>query len=138
MSRLSGPGARSRPKSSAASANTCIASRGILWGRLTSRWCRRGGFATGQGQRGASDRPNACTEKYVEENTLLAAFSWYLEQNKTALFLTFAKIEYIIGKKLCKSAYKYASYWHPAANRPLANMIFNAGYDITFNRPIVK
>lgn len=28
-----------------------------------------------------------------------------------------------------ESAYKYASYWHPAQDRPLPNTIRNAGYD---------
>lgn len=33
------------------------------------------------------------------------------------------------GKPLCESAYKYASYWYPAQDRPLPNTIRNAGYD---------
>ena len=36
----------------------------------------------------------------------------------------------LTGKPLCKSAYKYASYWYPAQDRPLSNTIYNAGYDV--------
>lgn len=34
------------------------------------------------------------------------------------------------GKKLCASAFKYASYWYPSQDRPLSNVIYNAGYDV--------
>ena len=41
-----------------------------------------------------------------------------------------ARVEELTGKPLCKSAYKYASYWYPAQDRPLSNTIYNAGYDV--------
>ena len=44
--------------------------------------------------------------------------------------LPFSKVEELTGKPLCKSAYKYASYWYPAQDRPLSNTIYNAGYDV--------
>lgn len=72
-----------------------------------------------------------CTERYVAENTTFAVLGRYLEQQTApAISLSFTEIESIIGKTLCKSAYKYASYWYPAFNRPMANVIFNAGYDV--------
>ena len=51
-------------------------------------------------------------------------------QGEEAIALPFSKVEELTGKPLCKSAYKYASYWYPAQDRPLSNTIYNAGYDI--------
>ena len=39
-------------------------------------------------------------------------------------------MEELTGKPLCKSAYKYASYWYLAQGRPLSNTIYNAVYDV--------
>lgn len=47
---------------------------------------------------------------------------------RTIVFLSAAVIWCF--KPLCKSAYRYASYWYPAQDRPLSNTIYNAGYDI--------
>jgi DNA invertase Pin-like site-specific DNA recombinase len=75
---------------------------------------------------------NERTERYVAENTSFAALGHYLEdQSGSTVSLSFSEIESIIEKKLCKSAYKYASYWYPGDNRPIANVIYNAGYDVT-------
>ena len=51
-------------------------------------------------------------------------------QTVAAIALPFFKVEELTGKPLCKSAYKYASYWYPAQDRPLSNTIYNAGYDV--------
>ena len=51
-------------------------------------------------------------------------------QGEEAIALPFSKVEELTGKPLCKSAYKYASYWYPAQDRPLSNTIYNAGYDV--------
>jgi hypothetical protein len=52
------------------------------------------------------------------------------EQAEPAVSLPFGEIETMIGKKLCKSAYRYASYWYPSQDRPVANIIYNAGFDV--------
>lgn len=44
--------------------------------------------------------------------------------------LSFAEVEQVIGKPLCKSAFKFQSYWYPGYNRPISNVIFNAGFDV--------
>ena len=51
-------------------------------------------------------------------------------QGEEAIALPFSKVEELTGKSLCKSAYKHASYWYPAQDRPLSNTIYNAGYDV--------
>lgn len=51
-------------------------------------------------------------------------------QGEEAIALPFSKVEELTGRPLCKSAYKYASYWYPAQDRPLSNTIYNAGYDV--------
>ena len=78
----------------------------------------------------ASASENKCTKRYVAENTSFAALGRYLERQTGQIVSLFAEIENIIGKKLCKSACKYTSYWYPGKNRPISNVIFNAGYDI--------
>jgi hypothetical protein len=84
-----------------------------------------------------SETKSECTkdeipaERYVAKSTSFAALGQYLKkQTEPSISLTFAEVEKIIGKKLCKSAYKYASYWYPSFNRPMSNVIFNAGYDV--------
>jgi hypothetical protein len=75
--------------------------------------------------------PPKSAKRYVAKGTSFAPFAEYLqEQNSPVLNLTLGEIESIIGKKLCASAYKYQSYWYPADNRPVANVIYNAGYDV--------
>ncbi|MDR2532357.1 MAG: recombinase family protein [Oscillospiraceae bacterium] len=92
------------------------------------------------------DEPKA--ERYVAKTTSFTPLGNYLnKQTATILKLPFDEIESIIGKKLCVSAYKYASYWYPAENRPISNIIYNSGYDvksvdlknkiITLNKPEV-
>ena len=85
-----------------------------------------------------SETKSECTkemvqaERYVAKNTSFAALGQYLQkQTGPSISLTFAEIEKIVGKKLCKSAYKYAAYWYPAFNRPMSNVIYNAGYDVS-------
>ena len=51
-------------------------------------------------------------------------------QQEPIIQLTFADIEKIIDKKLCTTAYNYRSFWYPSQNRPVGNIIYNAGYDI--------
>ena len=68
---------------------------------------------------------------HVASNSSFAPIGDYLSaQTDTAIALPFSKVEELTGKPLCKSAYKYASYWYPAQDRPLSNTIYNAGYDV--------
>ena len=70
-------------------------------------------------------------KRYVPANTVFTPLAAYLEQQDSpTLCLSFADIEKITSRELCKSAYKYASYWYPSENRPVSNIIFNAGYDV--------
>ena len=67
----------------------------------------------------------------VASNSSFAPIGDYLSaQTAAAIALPFSKVEELTGKPLCKSAYKYASYWYPAQDRPLSNTIYNAGYDV--------
>lgn len=69
--------------------------------------------------------------RYVPEGSSFEVLGQYLsQQNKKTLTLSFSEIENIIGKPLCKSARTYESYWYPGTNRPISNVIYNAGYDI--------
>lgn len=52
------------------------------------------------------------------------------KQQEPTLQLTFADIEKALDKKLCDTAYNHRSFWYPNKNRPVGNIIFNAGYDI--------
>ena len=68
---------------------------------------------------------------HVASNSSFAPIGDYLSaQGGEAIALPFSKVEELTGKPLCKSAYKYASYWYPAQDRPLSNTIYNAGYDV--------
>ena len=68
---------------------------------------------------------------HVASNSSFAPIGDYLSaQGEEAIALPFSKVEELTGKPLCKSAYKYASYWYPAQDRPLSNTIYNAGYDV--------
>ena len=68
---------------------------------------------------------------HVASNSSFAPIGDYLSaQGEEAIALSFSKVEELTGKPLCKSAYKYASYWYPAQDRPLSNTIYNAGYDV--------
>ena len=76
----------------------------------------------------ASEMP---AKRYVAANTTFAPLAEYLEQQSEPLLrLTYSEVENIIGKPLCKSAYKFNSYWYPGQNRPVSNVIYNAGYDV--------
>ncbi|MBR1385089.1 MAG: recombinase family protein [Ruminococcus sp.] len=68
--------------------------------------------------------------EYVSEKSSFRKMGEYLDGQGAEVNLSFAEVEEIIGKKLCKSAYKYPSFWYPGDNRPLSNIIFNAGYDV--------
>lgn len=68
---------------------------------------------------------------HVACNSSFAPIGNYLSaQTDEAIALPFSKVEELTGKPLCKSAYKYASYWYPAQDRPLSNTIYNAEYDV--------
>lgn len=69
-------------------------------------------------------------ERYVAHDSAFLGLKTFLEEKEDDVELTFSEIENVIGKSLCKSAYKYRSYWYPAHNRPVGNLIYNAGYDI--------
>ena len=75
--------------------------------------------------------PEAPKTLHVASNSSFAPIGDYLSaQGEEAIALPFSKVEELTGKPLCKSAYKYASYWYPAQDRPLSNTIYNAGYDV--------
>ena len=75
--------------------------------------------------------PEAPKALHVASNSSFAPIGDYLSaQTAAAIALPFSKVEELTGKPLCKSAYKYASYWYPAQDRPLSNTIYNAGYDV--------
>ncbi|WP_270619089.1 recombinase family protein [Paenibacillus macerans] len=60
-----------------------------------------------------------------------APLKQYLEQQSAvSLQLTISEIERVIGRRLTATAYNYRTYWYPRKNRPLANIIYNAGYDV--------
>lgn len=70
-------------------------------------------------------------EKYVAANTSFAPLGEYLsQQTEDSVTLSFADVERVIGKPLCKSAFKFYSYWYPGGNRPISNVIYNAGFDV--------
>lgn len=74
---------------------------------------------------------SAPQKRYVAPNSTFATLGEYLaKQNVQTLSLPFDEVERIIGKKLCKSAYQYASYWYPGDSRPISNVIYNAGFDV--------
>lgn len=73
--------------------------------------------------------PEAPKTLHVASNSSFASIGDYLSaQGEEAIALPFSKVEELTGKPLCKSAYKYASYWYPAQDRSLSNTIYNAGY----------
>lgn len=75
--------------------------------------------------------PEAPKTLHVASNSSFAPIGDYLSaQGEEAIALPFSKVEELTGKPLCKSAYKYASYWYPAQDRPLSNTIYNAEYDV--------
>ena len=68
---------------------------------------------------------------HVASNSSFAPIGDYLSaQTVETIALSFSKVEELTGKPLCKSAYKYASCWYPAQDRPLSNTIYNAGYNV--------
>ena len=70
-------------------------------------------------------------ERYVAANTSFAPLGEYLSQQaEKRVTLSFADVERVIGKPLCKSAFKFYFYWYPGYNRPLSNVIYNAGFDV--------
>ena len=81
----------------------------------------------------ADEAPAAASpeKRYVPDNSAFLSVGEYLsKQGEATLALPFAKVEELTGKKLCASAFKYASYWYPSQDRPLSNVIYNAGYDV--------
>ena len=70
-------------------------------------------------------------ERYVAVNTSFAPLGEYLsQQTENSVTLSFADVERVIGKPLCKSAFKFYSYWYPGGNRPVSNVIYNADFDV--------
>jgi len=70
-------------------------------------------------------------ERYVAAKTSFAPLGEYLsQQTADDVSLAFAEVEKLIGKPLCKSAFKFQSYWYPGDNRPISNVIYNAGFDV--------
>ncbi len=70
-------------------------------------------------------------ERYVAPNTSFASLGEYLsQQTADSISLDFTEVEKLIGKPLCKSAFKFQSYWYPGNNRPISNVIYNAGFDV--------
>ena len=70
-------------------------------------------------------------ERYVAVNTSFAPLGEYLSQRtENSVTLSFSDVERVIGKSLCKSAFKFYSYWYPGDNRPISNVIYNAGFDV--------
>ncbi len=51
-------------------------------------------------------------------------------QDNEKLELSFVEIENVLDKGLCKSAHNHRAFWYPSQNRPVGNIIYNAGYDI--------
>ncbi|WP_298034145.1 DUF4368 domain-containing protein [uncultured Dysosmobacter sp.] len=57
----------------------------------------------------------ALKERYVAANTSFAPLGEYLsQQTADSVSLAFAEVEKLIGKPLCKSAFKFYSYWYLA------------------------
>lgn len=56
--------------------------------------------------------------------------AFLLSQQNETVRLTFAEIERMIARPLCKSAYQYIAYWHPSETHTMSNMIIDAGYTI--------
>lgn len=52
------------------------------------------------------------------------------QQTEDGVSLSFTEVEKVIGKPLCKSTFKFYSYWYPGYNRPISNVIYNAGFDV--------
>ncbi|XID93760.1 DUF4368 domain-containing protein [Paenibacillaceae bacterium WGS1546] len=76
----------------------------------------------------AENMQKPVTQKAVQA---FAPLKEYLERQSAAtLQMTIPDIEKIIGSKLMATAYKYRGYWYPQKNRPLACVIYNAGYDV--------
>ena len=70
-------------------------------------------------------------ERYVAAKTSFAPLGEYLsQQTADSLAIPFAEVETLIGKPLCKSAFKFQSYWYPGQHRPISNVIYNAGFDV--------
>ena len=64
-------------------------------------------------------------------NTSFAPLGEYLsQQTGDNVSLSFTEVEKVIGKPLYKSAFKFYSYWYPGYNRPIFNVIYNAGFDV--------
>lgn len=68
---------------------------------------------------------------YLAEDSMFCTLRDYLAvQTEDTVTLTYHEIEVMIGRKLCKSAYCYPSYWTPHDNRPAGNAIYLAGFDL--------
>ncbi len=63
-------------------------------------------------------------------NTSCAPLGEYLSrQTENSVTLSFSAVDRVIGKPLCKSAFKFYSYWYPGCNRPISNVIYSVGFD---------
>ena len=69
-------------------------------------------------------------KKYIHKDSRFLPITEYLKGQDREIELDFSKVEELIGRKLCKSARKYPSYWYASEDRPMGNSIYNAGYDI--------
>jgi len=70
-------------------------------------------------------------ELHVAEGSTFALLGEHLKQSgNDEISLDYEQVETILGKPLCKSAYKYYSYLSPGKNRPVGNVIYNSGYDL--------
>ena len=71
--------------------------------------------------------PEAPKTLHVASNSSFAPIGDYLSaQGGEAIALPFSKVEELTGKPLCKSAYKYASYWYPAQDLSLIHIYGDA------------
>ncbi|MDO5041829.1 MAG: DUF4368 domain-containing protein [Peptoniphilus sp.] len=69
-------------------------------------------------------------KKYIHKDSRFLPITEYLKGQDREIELDFSKVEELIGRKLCKSARTYPSYWYASEDRPMGNSIYNAGYDI--------
>lgn len=69
-------------------------------------------------------------KRYIHKDSRFTPITEYLKEQEREIEIDFSKVEELIGRKLCKSARKYPSYWYASDDRPMGNAIYNAGYDI--------
>ena len=68
---------------------------------------------------------------FVADNSAFLPLEAYLRtQPGPRVTLGFEQIEAILGRPLCRSARRYASYWYPGERKTVSNAIHNAGFDV--------